>query len=148
MRILMRIRDSEFCQSWIRDEWNRVRDPGSGISIPEPQHCSFGPVTAGEGGGDLPEVDEGGPGMGLNPRVGRVVHEEQEAGHHARVELLLEDGREVRRHLANSVAAGVPHPTQTTIHYSYLLRRPPTPTSVSDPWNFGTDPDPRIHTTD
>ena len=52
--------------------------------------------------------------MCLNPRVGRVVHEEQEAGHHARVELLLEDGRKVGRHLANGVAAGVPNPTQTS----------------------------------
>jgi hypothetical protein len=68
--------------------------------------------------GDLPEVDEGGPGMGLNPGVGRIVHEEQQAGHHARVELLLEDRREVGRHLANGVAAGVPHPTQTTLHYT------------------------------
>jgi hypothetical protein len=84
----------------------RIRDlvnPGSGM---------------GGGGCHLPEVDEGGPGMGLNPGVGRVVHEEQEAGHHARVELLLEDGREVRRHLTNGVAAGVPHPTHTTIQYT------------------------------
>jgi hypothetical protein len=69
--------------------------------------------------------------MGLNPGVGCVVHEEQQAGHHTRVELLLEDGREVGRHLADGVAASVPHPTQTTIHYSCLLWRPPTPTSVA-----------------
>ena len=44
--------------------------------------------------------------MGLNPRVGCIVHQMQESGNDPVVELLLEDGGEVRRHLTEGVATG------------------------------------------
>ena len=46
--------------------------------------------------------------VSLDPGVGRVRHEVEESGDHPRVELLLEDGSEVRGHLADGVTAGVP----------------------------------------
>ena len=46
--------------------------------------------------------------MGLNPGVGGIVHEVQESWNDPIVELLLEDGGEVCRHLTEGVATSKP----------------------------------------
>ena len=80
--------------------------------------------------------------MSLDPGVGRVRHEVEEPGDHPGVELLLEDGSEVRGHLADGVTAGVP--ARHTSPWPRLVTRHYVPRQHGHVTLHVAVPDPRV----